>query len=108
MRMIVLKNLVPRGFAGITLFPFVIARDGTLLKNTRFVNHERIHLHQQRELLLVFFFVWYLIEFFVRWIQYRNAREAYRNISFEREAYTNERNRDYVKNRKIFSFWNYL
>jgi len=38
---------------------------------------------------------------------YRNAREAYRNISFEREAYDNEANYDYLKTRKWLAFTKY-
>jgi len=41
-------------------------------------------------------------------IQFRNRKKAYRNISFEREAYANESNPDYLTNRKFFSFFNYL
>jgi hypothetical protein len=69
------------------------------------MNHEKIHIWQQLELLVVFFFIWYGIEFLIRLIQYKNRREAYYNISFEKEAYTNEKNLDYLKQR---SFWNFL
>jgi hypothetical protein len=33
---------------------------------------------------------------------------AYRNLSFEREAYVNESNLEYLETRKYFSFLNYL
>ncbi|RDK83790.1 hypothetical protein C8D94_1063 [Marinirhabdus gelatinilytica] len=74
----------------------------------RMLNHERIHILQQAELLVVFFYIWYGAEFFVRWFQYKNKYVAYRNISFEREAYANEKDLDYCKRRSFFGFIGYI
>jgi hypothetical protein len=54
------------------------------------------------------FFVWYFVEYAVRLLQYKNANLAYRNISFEREAYANELDLDYIKGRRFFRFLSYL
>jgi len=108
MRLIISKFWVPKGFSGITVYPFIFAREKYLRTNKTFVNHEKIHLRQQVELLIILFFIWYVLEFFIRLIQFRNRKKAYRNISFEREAYANESNPDYLANRKFFSFFNYL
>ena len=108
MRLIISKFWVPKGFSGITVYPFIFAREKYLRTNKTFVNHEKIHLRQQVELFIIPFFIWYVLEFFIRLIQFRNRKKAYRNISFEREAYTNESNADYLANRKFFSFFNYL
>lgn len=108
MWLIVSKFWVPKGFSGITVFPFVFVRDKFWAGNNRFVNHEKIHIRQQSELLILLFFIWYFVEFLIRWIQFKNKKQAYRNISFEREAYVNEQNRDYMKNRRFFSFIKYL
>ena len=62
-RFIVNKFFVPKGFAGITLYPFVFTNNPQLLEDPQFINHERIHLAQQRELLVIFFYIWYLIDF---------------------------------------------
>ncbi|MGV8946639.1 MAG: hypothetical protein ACOH1N_09435 [Lutibacter sp.] len=72
------------------------------------MNHEKIHLKQQIELLWIFFFVWYFIEYFIRIIQYKKHDIAYRNISFEKEAYKNEQNLNYLEYRKVFAFLKYL
>jgi hypothetical protein len=77
-------------------------------ENEVFVNHERIHLRQQLELLLVPFFVLYFLEFLARFIQYKKWNLAYRNISFEREAYTNEKDLGYLKRRSFWSFLKYI
>ncbi|MFN4197580.1 MAG: hypothetical protein ACK4FS_00985 [Flavobacterium sp.] len=105
---VVFKYLIPRGFQGWVLFPFVLLRERKLFKNPVFMNHERIHLRQQLELLVLPFFIWYGIEYIFRLIQYRNINQAYRNISFEREAYTNQNALEYISQRRLFGFMKYL
>lgn len=102
------KFLVRQGFNGITLWPFVIVRHSLLLDDVVFINHEKIHLKQQLELLLLPFFFWYFIEFVVKLCKYKNAHLAYRNISFEREAYTNEKDLNYLKKRSCWNFLKYM
>lgn len=104
--MIVLVNkyLLGKGFSGITLWPFVILKTKSLQKDEVFLNHERIHYLQQQEMLVLPFYFLYAAEFLVGWIKYRNFYIAYKNISFEREAYANEKDLSYCKNR---SFWNF-
>ncbi|WP_298498190.1 hypothetical protein [uncultured Algibacter sp.] len=102
------KYLVPKGYTGITIFPFVFLKSKNLKGNQALINHEKIHLRQQLELLVIPFYVFYIVEFLVRLIQYRNWQIAYRNISFEREAYTNQLSLNYLKQRTFWSFLNYL
>ena len=102
------KYLVPRGYLGITLFLFMVLKSKALSKNRVLINHEKIHLKQQLELLVIPFFILYGLEFVIRLIKHRNWHLAYKNISFEREAYINESNFDYLRNRKNWSFMNYF
>lgn len=107
MFLIVSKYLIPKGYRGLTLFPFVFVKYRADKENLVFINHERIHLQQQLELLIIPFYIWYIFEFFIRLIQYKNKNLAYRNISFEREAYGNESDLEYIRHRpfwKIFKF----
>lgn len=90
------------------IYPFIFLKDKTLAQDEVIVNHEKIHLRQQLEMLWIFFFIWYGVEFLVRWIQFKNANVAYFNISFEKEAYTNEIDLNYLDNRKFWSFTHYL
>ena len=99
---------MPRGYLGLTIFPFICLKSKTLKENAVVIHHERIHLQQQLELLIVPFFMMYAFEFLVRLIQYKNWQLAYRNISFEREAYTKEKDLDYLKSRPIWSFMNFI
>lgn len=105
---IVFKYLVPRGYIGITIFPFILLKNKSLLSNLTLMNHERIHLRQQIELLIVIFYVWYVLEFIIKLIIYKKWKEAYQNLSFEREAYRNEKDLDYLKSRPIFKHLIYL
>ncbi len=100
--------MVPKGYLGIALFPFVFLKHADLKNDQRFVNHEKIHLRQQLELLIIPFFVWYAVEFLIRYAYCRNWSLAYRAISFEREAYSNDTSINYLNARSFWSFWRYL
>lgn len=65
-------------------------------------------MRQATELLIVFFYISYLLEFLFRYVQYRNFHQAYLNISYEREAYANEANFDYLSQRKFWAFKDYI
>ena len=97
----------PKGYSAIMLVWWLILRRGTPV-TSRLINHEEIHAKQQKEMLIIPFFIWYGIEFLFRLIQYRNWHEAYINISFEREAYANDRNVSYLASRKLYSWIHYL
>ncbi len=100
-------RFLPKRFHAIAIFPFIFLRRGGA-ENEILINHERIHLRQQAELLVLPFYLWYLIEYLMKLIIYRNHNKAYRNISFEREAYKNDENLNYLKVRKFWSFVKYL
>ncbi len=102
------KYIVPRGYIGITIFPFVILKTKKLKQDLVLINHEKIHLRQQIELLIIPFFIIYVFEFLIRLIQYRKWNLAYRNISFEREAYGNEKDLNYLKSRSFLKFKSYF
>jgi hypothetical protein len=91
---------------GLAIFPFIFTQKKT--KNKILINHELIHHHQQIELLYVPFFVWYLGEYAIKWMHYRNKEKAYRAISFEREAYTHDQDLNYLKNRSFWAFLKYI
>jgi len=50
--------------------------------------------------------IWDIIKFLIRSIS--SPKTAYMNISFEREAYTNDNNLEYLKDRKYFAWIKYL
>lgn len=105
---LVSKYLVPEGYTGLTIFPFLFLKNKDLRQDKLLINHERIHMVQQLEMLILPFYLWYFIEFLIRLIQYRNRYLAYINISFERESYSNDMDWDYLKTRKVWQFFKYL
>lgn len=108
MILVVVPRWFRKGYIAMAFFPFVFLNSRDLKKDRTLLNHERIHLRQQLELLLVIFYLWYGIEFLVRWYQYKNRKLAYRQISFEREAYANEHRPDYIEQRQAWQFMDYV
>ena len=99
------RFLVPKGYRAITLYPFIFVRNASDKYDKVLINNERIHLRQQKELLVILFYIWYFLDFLFKYLRYRNWDKAYRNIIFEREAYNNQNNLDYLKVRGIWWFW---
>ena len=98
---IIYNNILPfKGFKCVNLFGILFARKGANITQIT-VNHESIHSQQMKELVYLPFYIWYIIEWLIRLFLKGNA---YRTISFEREAYLNERNADYLSKRKHFAF----
>lgn len=105
---VISKHFFYKNYVGLTLWPFIILKNSTLKKDAVLIHHERIHLKQQKELLLVPFYLLYILEWTLRSICYLDTYKAYQNISFEREAYQNETNLNYASERKSYSFIKYL
>lgn len=93
---IIIPDWISKTFGGITIYPFIFLKR-KYLENKIFINHEKIHLRQQAEILVIPFFAIYLLNYIVNLLIYRNSDKAYRQIIFEREAYQNEKNLDYLK-----------
>ena len=79
------------------LYPFILVNPKKKMGPV-LLNHERIHHRQQLEMLIIPFYIVYLVE--LVW-------KGYRNISFEKEAYDNESNLEYLRQRKPFTWTRY-
>lgn len=100
---IIYNSLIPfKGFLAINLFGVIFARKGNTL-SSRVLNHERIHTAQMRELLYVPFYLIYLLEWIFRLIFC--SGNAYRNLSFEKEAFENDSDFSYLARRPRFTQW---
>jgi hypothetical protein len=86
------------------LFPFILLREDSMRNDEVLLNHERIHLRQQAELLVLPFYVLYLLNYLINLARYRKHYPAYFNISFEREAYQREADSSYLTNRKWYGW----
>lgn len=89
------------------LFGILFVRGDAEIGDTD-IRHETVHTEQMKELLYVFFYLWYAAEWLVRLVQERNARRAYRRISFEREAYFFQGDEGYLSRRKRFAWRDWL
>ena len=105
---LVFKHFFYKNYVGLSLWPFIFLKNDTLKEDIYLINHEKIHLEQQKELLIVPFYILYITEWIVRTLYYFDSYKAYQNLSFEREAYMNEKNLDYIPDRSTFSFIKYL
>ena len=110
------------GYKAINLFGVLFVKNNAKIDDVT-INHESIHSRQFVELMVLFavatvfirwwlpvfapfaFYVWYVLEWLIRLFMRGNA---YRNISFEREAYANEGDASYLDNRKRFEFLKYV
>lgn len=94
--------------AAMALFPFVLVKKKEYKTNPILINHEKIHLRQQLELLIVLFYLLYLINYLVNLLRGKNHYQAYRNIIFEKEAYSMETHFSYLKKRKFLAWYHFL
>ncbi len=99
---------VPKGFRAMAVFPFILVANKTDTKNVVLINHEKIHLAQQLEMLVFPFYIWYLLEFLYHFLKTKNKDNAYRKISFEQEAFDNEQQLNYLQKRRFWGFLGYL
>lgn len=106
---IIVNRFIPfKGFAAMYFFGLLFVRKGARV-GERMLRHEAIHHEQAKEMLFVGFYLWYVIEWLIRLLlQPFTGKNAYRNISFEREAYANENNEDYLETRIPFAWIGYI
>lgn len=100
MKIIRQNILPPKRFLAINLFGLLFCKKDAKI-NDVIVNHESIHTAQMKEMLYIPFYLWYVTEWLVKLLFKGNA---YRNISFEREAYDNQYNLNYLKERKRYNW----
>lgn len=90
------------------LWPFILLQHVADVHDVMVMQHERIHLAQQRELLVLPFYVLYILQYL--WLRLRGLghNAAYLGISFEREAYAYDAKPGYLATRAAYAwvkFW---
>ena len=103
---VLLSKLAPIEISAITLFCLVYSR-GELSERTK--RHETIHFQQYLETFVVGFLLIYLYDYLYSALIKRKGftRAAYLAIRFEQEAYSNDKDVNYLNNRARFSWLNY-
>lgn len=113
---IIYNSIIPfKGYLAINLFGVLFARKEyrkTIEESSKYqtilINHESIHTAQIKELWYIFFYIIYVFEWLYRILFTKDrfsTSKSYRAISFEKEAYDNEKNLLYLQNRKHFAMW---
>lgn len=94
----------------ITLAPFGIYIKKGVAPSPRLIRHEKIHWEQQMELGIIFFYLWYLIEWMVKGAlpPYDKGENGYKEISFEREAYGFDEVKGYLNIRSKYAWLRYV
>ena len=98
MRIVYNKFIPFKGFSAINLFGILFARSGVQISK-KIINHELIHTAQMKELYYVLFYIIYI---------YYYVLYGYKDNPFEREAYLNQSNDNYLNERIKFSYKNYF
>ena len=99
---IIYNKLIPfPGYKILNFFGILFTRSAQLSEED--VQHEQIHTAQMKELLYIFFYIIYVIEWLILLFKY--GKKAYRNISFEKEAYANQNVAGYLQIRKHYAQW---
>jgi hypothetical protein len=91
---------------GMAIYPFILLKNKADRNNERLIRHEAIHLRQQLEMLILPFYLCYLANYFINRFKY-DDESAYLKIIFEREAYAEEGNPAYLKQRKLWAWTSY-
>lgn len=109
MMKIIRNNILPpHGFKAINLFGILFVRKNASIDEVT-LNHEAIHTAQMKELLYVFFYILYLIDWLIGLVVYGfDTKRAYREICFEKEAYENQEDLGYMEKRNLFNFLKYI
>ncbi|RPG59488.1 MAG: hypothetical protein CBD51_003120 [Flavobacteriales bacterium TMED191] len=79
---------------------------GELSEKTK--RHECIHFQQQLELAFAGQWILYIFSFIFNYLKTRDATLSYYDNVFEREAYGNEADKDYLSRRKRYAWIKYI
>lgn len=106
MTLVIYNKIIPfKGFKAINICGIIFTRHRLLEAD---LMHEQIHTAQMKEMLYLPFYIWYVVEWLIKLIRYRSFHKAYRNISFEREAYLYQNNKAYLTYREHYENLRYL
>lgn len=97
------RILPSQNYRAMAIWPVIFVKEKSLLSDKTIMNHEKIHLAQQLELLVLPFYFIYFSEYVYYRLAKMNHDAAYRTISFEREAYEFDKNLNYLRKRKLWA-----
>lgn len=110
---IVFNKFIPfKGYLAINLFGVLFVRgteqDRKDDLTPEVINHEKIHTAQMKEMLYIFFYLWYAIEYLIIRGLHKKQSGAYHDVSFEEEAHNNDMNLNYLNERKPYAWLKFV
>jgi hypothetical protein len=105
---ITVKILQRWSIAAMAIWPLILVAKPGYRDRPVLINHERIHLRQQTETLLIGFILLYFGQYVILRTKGSTHDQAYRGLAMEREAKENERNLNYLRKRIFFAFLSYF
>lgn len=104
MKIIRNKFIPVQGYKYCNLFGVLFVKSGKTIKEVD-LNHESIHSEQWKELWYIGFILLYVCEWIWNVFKYKfDTDKAYKNLRFEREAYANEKDSEYLEKRNRFAW----
>lgn len=102
---IIRNKYIPFGrFKAVNIFGIIFVKTDTKLSSS-LINHEAIHTAQMKELLFIFFYILWALNWLFNIIYYWfDFKKAYRMIVFEQEAFEYQSYPLHIECRSIF-FW---
>lgn len=106
--MLIIKNSwFPFGrYSTINLFGILFTKKSEIDERTYV--HESIHTKQMIEMLFIFFYLWYGIEYLILRFFHKSQNCTYHDVSFEEEAYEHQYDKGYLTTRKHYAWVKYL
>ena len=99
-----LKYFAGRFVNAMALCPFILVKNLETKESQVTIHHEKIHIRQQLEMFVLPFYLVYL-GFYIYYRLLGNTHtQAYLRIPFEKEAYCEESNFDYLTTRKLWGW----
>lgn len=97
---LLLRYLAGRYVNAMAIWPIILVRNIETKESIVTINHEKIHIRQQVELLVLPFYILYLFYYLKYRILGHSHIQSYYLIPFEKEAYHHESDLEYLSNRK--------
>lgn len=99
-----LKFFAGKYVSAMALWPFILVKNIETKESQVTIHHEKIHIRQQIEMLVLPFYIAYLGFYFYYRLKGFNHFTSYMNIPFEKEAYYEESNFEYLLKRKFWAW----
>ncbi len=105
----IFKKIFGAPIKALAIFPFILVSSKNILNNEDYIRHESIHIYQCLETFLIgIYLIGGLQYLYAKIFLKKSNQQAYYYMAHEQEAHQNDRNINYLKERKFGSYYKYL